>query len=374
MKVALFIFRFGPSHGSILQTYALTRTLEKMGHKVTIIDRQKPVSLNDFYLCLRRVVKGLLNGRLSLHDFYLGSFSQHVMKNLNKFLSTELWPQTITIKTDKDLQKIGKGDFDAFIVGSDQTWRPKYVYNIYNYFLDFVPKERDVKRIAYAVSFGTSEWEYSPDQELKCKVLASRFDGVSVREEDGVRLCKEFLDIDSIHVLDPTLLLKEIDYLKLISGREKCDDKYLGFNFLDFSTKKMEMVSHVSYFMDLPVRQINSMTENPAASAHDRVAPSIEEWLCGIANSQFVIVDSFHATVFAIIFHKEFISIGNERRGLSRFKSLLKITGLEDRLVYENESLKEERFFSKINWDEVDSKLANYRVLSLSFLQELLRK
>lgn len=374
MKVALFIFRFGPSHGSILQTYALTRTLEKMGHKVTIIDRQKPVSLNDFYLCLRRVVKGLLNGRLSLHDFYLGSFSQHVMKNLNKFLSTELCPQTITIKTDKDLQKIGKGDFDAFIVGSDQTWRPKYVYNIYNYFLDFVPKERDVKRIAYAVSFGTSEWEYSPDQELKCKVLASRFDGVSVREEDGVRLCKEFLDIDSIHVLDPTLLLKEIDYLRLISGREKCDDKYLGFNFLDFSTKKMEMVSHVSYFMDLPVRQINSMTENPAASAHDRVAPSIEEWLCGIANSQFVIVDSFHATVFAIIFHKEFISIGNERRGLSRFKSLLKITGLEDRLVYENESLKEERFFSKINWDEVDSKLANYRDLSLSFLQELLIK
>jgi polysaccharide pyruvyl transferase WcaK-like protein len=372
MKVALFIFRFGPSHGSILQTYALTRTLENMGHKVTIIDRQKPVSLNDFYLCLRRVAKGLLNGRFSWHDFYLGSFSKHVMKNLNKFLSKELWPQTITIRTEKDLQKIGRGDYDAFIVGSDQTWRPKYVYNIYNYFLDFVPEEREVKRIAYAVSFGTSEWEYLPDQELKCKVLASRFDGVSVREEDGVRMCKKFLNIDSTHVLDPTLLLKRIDYLRLVSGQKQCEDKCLGYNFLDFSTEKMEMVGHISAFMDLPVRQINSMTENPAAKASERVAPSIEEWLCGIANSQFVIVDSFHATVFAIIFHKEFITIGNERRGLSRFKSLLKITGLEDRLVSENELLNEELFISNIDWDEVDSKIANYRDRSLSFLQELL--
>ena len=68
MNIALFIFRFGPSHGSILQTYALTRTLERMGHEVTIIDRQRPFKLVDVKACIIRVVKGLLKGRFSWND------------------------------------------------------------------------------------------------------------------------------------------------------------------------------------------------------------------------------------------------------------------------------------------------------------------
>ena len=372
MKIALFIFRFGPSHGSILQTYALTRTLEGMGHEVTIIDRQKPVALNDYSECCRRLVKGLLKGQFSWHDIYIGSFSQYMMKKLNVFIERELRHQTITLTSDNKLSIIGKGEFDAYIVGSDQTWRPKYVYNIYNYFLDFVPRERDVKRVAYAVSFGTSEWEYSPEQEQRCKKLVKSFVGVSVREKDGVGMYKEHFDIDAIHVLDPTMLLKSDDYLKIIGAQIGCSEKYMGYNYLDFTEDKMQMVSRISETIGIPSKQINSMTENPTAKAKDKVAPSIEEWLIGIANSEFVIVDSFHATVFAIIFHKNFVTVGNERRGLSRFTSLLRMFGLEHRMITKIESLTKELIEEDINWTMVDSILEQKRLESLEFLRKSL--
>lgn len=372
MKVALFIFRFGPSHGSILQTYALTRTLESMGHDVTVIDRQKPITINDYNVCLRRVVKGFLKRRFSWHDFYIGSFSQYVMKNLNGFLIKEMRPQTITLTSDSELMEVGKGDYDAYIVGSDQTWRPKYVYDIYNYFLDFVPQDRNVKRVAYAVSFGTSEWEYSSEQENKCKDLVKRFNGVSVREQEGVGMCKEHFGIDAMHVLDPTMFMTVEDYYKIIGEREHSDEKYVGYNYLDFSNEKMKMVNMISDILGIPSKQINSMTENPDAKAKDKVAPSIEEWLRGIANSDFVIVDSFHATVFAIIFHKEFVTVGNERRGLARFTSLLKMFGLEKRMITNIDSLTSELINENINWASVDAIWNKKREESTVFLRQSL--
>lgn len=372
MKIALFIFRFGPSHGSILQTYALARSLEWMGHDVTIIDRQKPITLSDYYLCIRRVIKGLLKNRFSCHDCYLGSFSQHVMKNLNVFLDKQLRPQTITLKSDKELRKIGKGKFDAFIVGSDQTWRPGYVYDIYNYYLDFVPNENAAKRVSYAASFGTSEWEYTEEQEQRCKELIRLFNGVSVREEDGVKMCKEHFGINAIHVLDPTMLLKAEDYYKIISGHGMRTNKYVGYNYLDFSEEKMNMVRQISEVLGLSAMQINSMTENSSAKAKERVAPSIEEWLSGIAYSEFVIVDSFHATVFSIIFHKNFVTVGNDRRGLARFTSLLSSLGLEDRLIVGKQQLTKELVESIIDWNVVDERMNELRDKSTDFLKSVL--
>lgn len=371
MKIALFIFRFGPSHGSILQTYALTRTLEGMGHEVTIIDRQRPITLNDYNVCMRRVVKGLLKGQFSWHDFYLGSFSQYMMKKLNVFIDKELRHQTITLTSDIKLKKIGKGDYDAYIVGSDQTWRPRYVYNIYNYYLDFVPQERDVKRVAYAVSFGSSEWEYSEAEERRCKELVRLFNGVSVREDDAVKTCKNHFDINAQHVLDPTMLLTADAYYKIIGKKDAVKEKYVGYNYLDFTDEKMKMVSRISEALELPARQINSMTENPTAKVKDKVAPSIEEWMGGIANSEFVIVDSFHATVFAIIFHKNFVTVGNERRGLARFTSLLRMFGLEDRLVLGDE-LNMKQLENNIDWGKVERKMDEMRYSSKAYLRNQL--
>ncbi len=371
MNIALVVFRFGPSHGSILQTYALTRILEFMGHKVTIIDRQRPCSYRYFKSFVKRVIEKSINGSLSCSDFYVGEIPPVIMSNLNTFIDTQLRNQTITITSYKKLCKIGQDNYDAFIVGSDQTWRPKYVYDIYNYFLDFVPEKKVVKRIAYAPSFGTAEWEYTPEQEEKCKRLARLFEGVSVREEDGVNLCKEHFGISALHVLDPTMLLTGSHYLNFV--KKESNERYLGCNFLDFTEKKHTIAKIISNELKLPIRQLIPVGDPDKRNVEDRVAPSIENWLSGIANSEFTIVDSFHATVFCILFHKNFVTIANEARGLSRFTSLLKMFGLERRLVLNSDDVPTDTWKSEINWEDVDKKLTVLRDLSMFFLIDHLK-
>lgn len=370
MKVALVIFRFGPSHGSVLQTFALTRTLEKLGHNVTIIDRQPSVDAHSYVTCFKRVIRGVLRKSLSPLDIYLGDYAPALMRNINCFIDKELRGQTITIKSEKELRRIGKSDFDAFVVGSDQTWRPRYVYNVYDYYLDFVPRERKVKRIAYAPSFGTSNWEYTQEQERRCRSLVQLFDGVSVREVDGVEICKEHFGIDAVHVLDPTMLLSASNYQKFI--RNDSDEDYIGYNYLNFSMEKLDLAERVSQILKLPIRRLISMDDNKL-NINERIAPSIEEWLTGIANSKFVIVDSFHATVFSIIFHKEFLTIGNVTRGLSRFTSLLNALGLQDRLVSADCNVDNAHILNPIDWKEVDLRWEQLKNKSFGFIRECLK-
>lgn len=373
MKIALFVFRYGPSHGSILQTYALTRTLERMGHEVTIIDRQRPITAKKLLMTGLAVVKRIATLRLSFDGILLREYPKKIMAKLNGFIDKELRAQTITIHSEKELRILGKAEYDAYIVGSDQTWRPKYVFNIYNYYLDFVPNDRDVKRVAYAVSFGTSKWEYSEEQENRCKSLVNLFDGVSVREDEGIVLCKEHYNIDAKHVLDPTLLLKAEDYRKVTSLLPS-KTAYVGYNFLDYSDEKMQIIDVVSRSLGLPGKQINNLTEIPGETMKGRVAPSIDEWISGIANADFVIADSFHATVFAILFHRPFIAVGNVKRGLSRFTSLLDIVNLSERLVTCENQVSQALIKSNINWTEVDDCISSMRRSSLSFLSSCLTK
>lgn len=371
MKIALFIFRFGPSHGSILQTYALTRILESMGHKVTIIDRQRPITVYKRFMAFGAIVKRLLTMNFHFDEIRLTEFPKEVMSKLNIFIDKELRAQTKTVSREWELRKIGRKKYDAYIVGSDQTWRPKYVYNIYNYFLDFVPTIRNVKRLAYAASFGTSEWEYDEEQGCKCKQLVRLFNGVSVREDDGVGLCREHFGLEAQHVLDPTMLLKAEDYLRVIKRTAK-QESFVGYNFLDFTDEKMRIVVKVSDALGIPQKQINSMTEKPGASLQERIAPSIDEWISGIANADFVIADSFHATVFSIIFHRPFITIANERRGLSRFTSLLKMLGLENRMVTNETQVDEKLIREIIDWEKIDEKMQERKIMSLRFLSSSL--
>lgn len=371
MKVALMAFRYGPSHGSILQTYALVKTLEEMGCEVTIIDRQRPFQ-KYFKPFIRRIFYNSINGKLSKSDFYIGEIPPIMMRELNTFINSQLRHQTITLSSDRQLFKIGLEKFDAYIVGSDQTWRPKYVYDIYNYFLNFVPQSRKVKRIAYAPSFGTSIWEYSLEQERKCRNLVALFDAVSVREDDGVILCKDYLGVNAIHVLDPTMLLSGDDYLKFVNKEGCCE--YIGYNYLDFSEEKINLVRKISERHNLPVRQLISMGDKNRRKIDERVAPSIEDWLSGIVNSKYVIVDSFHATVFCILFHKSFLTVANEKRGLSRFTSLLKLVGLEDRLITDLNAPLDNLLTETISWHIVDNKILEMRARSLSFLKESLGK
>ena len=147
MKIALVIFRIGPSHGSILQTYALYNVLKKLGHSVTIINRKDKLSFIYFIKrSLYRIYKTIRGERFG-YIISTEVIPSKIMKNLNKFVEEHF---SKDLKEFSDL-KIKQCGFEAFVVGSDQVWRPKFVQDIAYYYLNFTKSLNNIKRISHSL-------------------------------------------------------------------------------------------------------------------------------------------------------------------------------------------------------------------------------
>lgn len=255
---------------------------------------------------------------------------------------------------------INKELFDAVITGSDQVWRPIYNRYIEDMYLNFVPD--NVKKIAYAASFGVDSWEYNDKQTKRCAKQAKRLDAISVREATGVELCRTHLGVNAEHVLDPTILSGAEAYKPLLKENTEQQD-YLFAYILDITPEKQAYLESMakSKGLNLIIR-----------GADKNAILSVEDWLSMIANSSLVITDSFHGTVFSILFHREFYSIVNIARGGTRFASLLSPMGLGHRMgdVSKLQSLEP----SPIDWIQVDHILDKQRQDSMNFLTNALKK
>lgn len=231
----------------------------------------------------------------------------------------------------------------------------------------------NIKRIAYAASFGSDEWEYTVENTNAAKQAIHRFDAISTREESGVALCKNFLDYnEAVQVLDPTLLLGRKDYENIIDDSDltqKINSDLMCY-VLDYTQEKRLYISECAKVLDMVPFDTNSKYEVKGASLDEIVQPPVEQWLRSFRDSSFVITDSFHACVFSILFHKPFIVMGNKSRGLARFDSLLSLFGLEDRMVTDN--LDVSLCDRPIDWDMVDMRLKELRADSKTFLENVL--
>ncbi len=260
-------------------------------------------------------------------------------------------------------------DCEAFVVGSDQVWRP--VYNGVSQmtmFLDFARSKKNIKRIAYAASFGIDNLsEFMPAQIEYCGKLLQKFDAVSVREDSGVELCKNYLGItNAVHLIDPTLLLDKREYERLteIAGEKTVSDRNFTAAYILDKTPEKDMAS-------------NKIASLLKTELKDLKGLSVAQWIAGIRDAEFVVTDSFHGTAFSIIFNKRFITIGNSARGMARFNSLLKIFNLKDRFILPediNDSNLERLVQTQINWDEVN-KIRSYETeRARKFLEDALKK
>ena len=190
MRIGIVTQPLGTNYGGLLQNYALQQVLIRLGHNVYTINRNSFPSVyttswnRKFIFVLKQIIK-TCNGRTCTPFFkeYL-KIRQHCTAFVEEYIST-----TDSFHNQQELQKIvRKYSFNAYVVGSDQVWRPCYSENIYNDFLDFCQEAQSVKRIAYAASFGVSEWEFNKTQTVECSRLANFFDAISVREDSGVKL------------------------------------------------------------------------------------------------------------------------------------------------------------------------------------------
>lgn len=333
MKIGIITLPLHTNYGGILQAYALQTVLERMGHEVEILEEpleNKRASLKRY---IRRVLKKCIGKRSIInYEGFMRKWQPKVAIDIDEFINTYIHRRIVKYNT------LREGEYDAFVVGSDQVWRPSYNQHLEKAFLDFTEEWKDVKRIAYAASFGTDEWEFTNEQTELCKKLVQKFDFVSVREDTAVNLCKEHLGIVATHVLDPTLLLSADDYQKLIGELKISDTPYMFSYLLDESEEKINILNDVSNKLNLPVKKIKlekDISKISMSRLKSLIYPSVQEWLASFAQADFVVTDSFHGTVFSIIFNKPFVVLPNKGRGVARFESLLKVVGLENRIFSE---------------------------------------
>ena len=172
------------------------------------------------------------------------------------------------------------------------------------------------------------------------KKLIKQFSGLSVREEQSIEIINKYLGIRPELVLDPTLLIDKDDYLKLIkhfNTNLDINKNYLCSYILDKTNITDSYIQKISQLLNYKVIDIKVEEEN-----------FIEKFIYSYNICKSIITDSFHGTVFSIIFNKSFVAFINKSRGSARFDSLGKIFNIENRLIYPKEfEMKDLDYFTR---------------------------
>ncbi|MDR1825968.1 MAG: polysaccharide pyruvyl transferase family protein [Bifidobacteriaceae bacterium] len=367
----------GHNYGAVLQAYALQQVIHGLGRAVDIDTSQPPTLAGRVgrpYLAFKRRVwrRPLLMREVQdLIDAALLDFVDRRLQTVRLY--------GFTGRPDRSVVR----RYTDFVTGSDQVWRPLYS-DVPSYLFDFLPATIPGRRLSYAASFGTDDAaEYTDDLIARTGPLAARLDGVSVREASGVDLVKRLWDrADAQAHVDPTLLLPRERYDALAgqapSGTDGPEPGGVVSYLLDVSAQKAAVAQAAADHLGVAVASL--LRPAPAGVSAYLAAPEtyrklpVETWLAGIRDARLVVTDSFHGTVFSIIFGVPFVVIPNSERGRSRFDSLLRLFGLADRMVPDAASGPEEGLAglvdAPIDWAAVAVRLAEEQARALAYLGE----
>ncbi len=341
---------YGKNYGSALTYYALREVIEGLGYDTLMLEwpwRKKPFPpISDNFV--RRFAKKHYNMSAQYTFDEYPSLNNHI---------------------------------NQFLVGSDQLWNYWDSKDMGNYYmLDFVREDR--KKLSYATSFGHPEYAAPKEVCQKQAEILKTFDAISVREDDGVKICREVFGVEATQVFDPVFLCPKEKYLGLIEEADITFEKpYLLAYILSPNKEKGEMLKQAADKLGLDLLIIldgqTDLEENKKRLGIENVRHNvgIEDWLAYIYNSSFVITDSFHGTCFSLIFEKQFVCILNKARGISRFETLSGHLALQNFMVNDiseiNDHIDKNK---KVDYEIVNQLLSYETSRSLDWLKYALTK
>jgi|GEM_PF-330935 len=348
MKVGVLTYHDELSQGATFQAYATYRALRELGCDVEVIDlhhiNKSPrpkwqVILIDLYLALSKYRQA------KFRRIFYPPYSKHY----NNLSELQKYPPAI----------------DAACVGSDQTWNVSIATkeNMPAFFLDFGPSS--LFRFSYASSFGYPRWQIEDSNETyRIGKILSNYVGLSVREVTGQQILKEAFDIDATLVCDPTIL--HSNYQEFTKGLKQ-KNEVVCYSLAVSSNLKLQAIKDISEFAGAPIRWLGK----PFFVKGTRYTyfPDFYRWFRFIARSKYVLTDSFHGTVAALLCHKPFAVIYEENGLSSRIVDLLTKVGLQDRIYFNyNDFSKSDAWRKPIDYEKVDVILEEYRKSSWNYL------
>lgn len=343
-----------PNYGALLQAYALYSIIESMGYRPRVIDLHMQYRSRDYNLINKVLI--YLNNKVKGYDYcyqIAEDFSRiHEPNRIGPFYSYD------------QLLKFDWNSEDLYIIGSDQVWNTEITHKLKDAFtFSFLPKSCKYK-YSYAASFGNIKDEKDRAFQLDIEHTLKTFRRISVREKFGVNFLSKH-GIEAKLVVDPTLLLDNYDQLL-------CDVPHRSGNLLYLP---LSTVPKMTTFVESVAKSLNLQIEirygylQPLKTVNKKWA-SVENWLYRIACSNLVITDSFHATLFSIIFERPFYVYITEPSKAFRISNILRILGLEDHIVNDISQI---NFEKKIDYVDVKKRLMEYRKSSLEYLSEILK-
>lgn len=337
MRKAGIVTYFGENYGACLQAYAVQETVRKFGFDTEIINYLPGYKTSKLQFYLRKL-KYLLNLKEYIQNKkIMMKYSDQQLnrsKKFNNFVNNYL---TLTSKKYYSVSELinEKLDYDVYITGSDQLWNPTHHKCNRVYFLDFVPEGK--KRVAFAPSIARRE---IPDKyKTEMARLLSKMDYISVREDINVNTVKELVPHKEVeHILDPTFMLNANEWDEIIADPIYKEPYIFCYLFGDL----VYIGEFVEYIKEKTGYRIVSMPYNIRELENKDTEKIFDagplEFVNLIKNAAIIITDSFHATAFSINYQKPFYTLlrqeeDNPDNMNSRFFSILKLVGLEERLI-----------------------------------------
>jgi len=367
-RIASITYHFVPNYGAALQAWALQKCLDGLGLEAFFID-YRPAHLttggafwwpgNRWRLRANLViayqksqaVRQMLRGDGGKRAAFAAFHRQHLRLSEQRYRSAEAL-------------RSHPPEADGYVCGSDQIWNSSLQYGIDpSYFLDFETSGKP--RVAYAPSFGRAA--VAPSAREQTARLAGGLDALSIREESGVKLLQELTGREAFWAPDPTLL-PEDGYPEAIRPAQ---DKVFLFVY---ALRSRELVSRTESYVR---RRLGLDLVSPETLARAQTgAPGPLEWLGYIKNSHFVITNSYHGTLFSIIFQRPFIfaGLGGSKAGFNeRARSLLSRLGLENRMIFSYDENTLSRLADEpIDWNSVHARTTAWRAQAAAFLSSSL--
>jgi hypothetical protein len=365
MKIGILTFHWADNYGAVIQAYASLRYLKSLGHEVSILNyRPAPTTMTGSFLkhVLGRTPRACVEKWVRLAR----------RAGFQRFRKNKLCLSGSPVSDRASLDRITQ-DMDLLITGSDQVWNPVLLddWDCFDaYLLNF--GSDSVKRVSYAASLGHSSMDTLAPWAAQMGSLLKRIDAVSVRESSGEIIVQVLTGRGDVELVgDPTLLLSADDYRKLFSKPWKKLPKTFSYILHGQDQDAAKIIQQVDNYFNTTVPLCN-LTNTTVLNRY--VRPSPEEWLQRIDHAKLVVTNSFHATVFCLLFHTPFIVLpvsGSWSTMNSRVVELLEKMNLMDRLV--DPMLANDitpLLHRQIDWTIVDEQIIELREAGVSFLSK----
>jgi hypothetical protein len=365
MKIGLLTFHTAANFGASLQAYALQEFLVSRGYDAEYLDYQNHHRrmIYDMPYHIKECFKA---GKIvEATTYLLGLPIMNIRKRkFDKFSDKYLRLSPKTYYSPEAL-KPTNGQYDKFVVGSDQVWNPRNNGRDVAYLLNFV--EDKTKAISYSSSFGV----LSIPDDIKSDYVncLNGIHDLSTREQSGVKLIKELTGRDAKLVLDPVFLLSKEQWQELAASTP-IKGRFL-FSYTNRKDQMSKFLKTTGYKMDgLKHHKLSRFTTigdfvNPAVKVKYDMSPT--EFLANVNGAELVVSASFHCISLSIILNKPFVCFltGDEGKD-ERLKTLLTHFDLFDRVYREDMTLAD--VMKPIDWSRVNGTKEEIRSDSINFL------